>query len=128
MTVPAQTIDDYLAGVPDDKRHALERLRELIRAAAPEAQEGMSYGRPAFRLGRHYLVGFGVTRSLCSFFTGRAPIDAHVAELAPYRTWKGTINFRVDQPLPADLVTRLVVHRVAEFRAPSSAGPRASGG
>ena len=128
MTVPAQTIDDYLAGVPDDKRHALERLRELIRAAAPEAQEGMSYGRPAFRLGRHYLVGFGVTRSQCSLFTGRAPIDAHAAELAPYRTWKGTINFRVDEPLPADLVTRLVVHRVGEFRSRASARPRAAGG
>jgi uncharacterized protein YdhG (YjbR/CyaY superfamily) len=62
-TVATKTIDDYLAGVPDEKRRALERLRELIRAAAPDAPEVMSYGRPAFRLGRHYLVGFGVTRS-----------------------------------------------------------------
>ncbi len=115
--MPAQTIDEYLAGVPDDRRAALERLRGLIREAAPEAMEAISYGRPAFRLGGRYFVGFGVTRDGCSFFTGRAPLDAHAAELAGYRTWKGTINFRADQPLPADLVTRLAVDRVAEFRA-----------
>ena len=112
-----QTIDDYLADLPDDKRRALERLRKLIRAAAPDASEAISYGRPAFRLDGRYFVGFGATRNQCSFFSGRAPIDAHAPELAPYRTWKGTINFRADQPLPADLVTQLVVERVAEFRA-----------
>jgi len=113
----AQTIDEYLAPVPDDQRHALGRLRELIRAAAPEAIETISYGRPAFQLDGRYFVGFGVTRNGCSFFTGRAPLDAHAAALAGYRTWKGTINFRSDQPLPADLVTTLVHARVAEFRA-----------
>lgn len=113
----AQTIDEYLAGIPDDQRRALERLRELIRAAAPEAIETISYDRPAFRLDGRYFVGFGVTRNGCSFFTGRAPVDAHAAELATYRTWKGTINFRVDHPLPAGLVSRLVHARVAEFRA-----------
>ena len=112
----AQTIDEYLAGVPDDQRRALERLREQIREAAPEAAEAMSYGRPAFKLGGRYFVGFGVTRTGCSFFTGRAPIDAHAAELAGYRTWKGTINFRPDQPLTAALVRELVFSRVAEFR------------
>jgi uncharacterized protein YdhG (YjbR/CyaY superfamily) len=71
--MPAQTIDEYLADLPDDRRGALERLRELIRAAAPEAVEAISYGRPAFRLDGRYFVGFGVTRDGCSFFTGRAP-------------------------------------------------------
>ena len=113
----AQTIEEYLAGVPDDRRDALERLREQIRAAAPEATEAMSYGRPAFKLGGRYFVGFGVTRSGCSFFTGRAPLEAHAAELAGYRMWKGTINFRPDQPLPSDLVRSLVAERLAEFRA-----------
>jgi uncharacterized protein YdhG (YjbR/CyaY superfamily) len=113
----AQTIDEYLAQVPDDQRRALERLRTLIREAAPEAIETISYGRPAFRLDGRYFVGFGVTRNGCSFFTGRAPIDSHAAELASYRMWKGTLNFRPDQPLPGDLVTRLVVDRLAEFRA-----------
>jgi uncharacterized protein YdhG (YjbR/CyaY superfamily) len=114
MTV--QTIDEYLADLADDKRAALERLRTLIHAAAPEAIEAISYDRPAFRLGGKYFVGFGVTRSGCSFFTGRVPVDAHAAELTSYRVWKGTINFRTDQPLPKDLVRKLVEERVAEFR------------
>ena len=113
----AQTIDEYLAGVPDEQRGALERLRVLIREAAPEAVETISYGRPALRLDGRYFVGFGVSRNGCSFFTGRAPIDAHAVALAGYRTWKGTLNFRLDQPVPADLVRRLVHTRIAEFRA-----------
>jgi len=113
----AQTIDEYLAGVPDDQRGALERLRVLIREAAPEAVETISYGRPALRLDGRYFVGFGVSRNGCSFFAGRAPIDAHAVALAGYRTWKGTLNFRLDQPVPADLVRRLVHTRIAEFRA-----------
>lgn len=119
----AHTIDEYMAGVPDDKRRALERLRELIREAAPEAVETITYDRPAFRLDGRYFVGFGVTRNGCSFFTGRAPVDAHAAELSAFRVWKGTINFRPDQPLPPNLVSKLVHARVAEFRARSPRRP-----
>jgi uncharacterized protein YdhG (YjbR/CyaY superfamily) len=112
----ARTIDEYLADLPDGSRGALERLRAQIHAAAPDATEAISYGRPAFRLDGRYFMGFGVTRTTCSFFTGRAPLDAHAADLAGYRTWKGTINFPPDRPLPAELVAALVRARVAEFR------------
>ncbi len=115
------SIDEYLAGVPDDKRAALSRLRAQIRAAAPDAIETISYGMPAYRLDGRYLVGFGVTKTQCSFYVGRAPLDAHVAELAGHRLWKGTVNFRADEPLPADLVERIVRLRVAEQRARSGA-------
>ncbi len=115
--MPATTIDEYLAGVPEDKRAALERLRELIRAAAPDATEAMSYGRPAFKLDGRWFVGFGVTKDHCSFYAGRAPIEGLTDELAGFRLWKGTINFKPEQPLPADLVRRLVQVRVAERRA-----------
>ena len=67
----AATIDEYLAGVPDDKRTALERLREQINAAAPDAVEAISYGMPAFKLDGRYFVGFGVAKGHCSFYTGR---------------------------------------------------------
>ena len=113
----AATIDEFLAGVPDDKRSVLERLRAQIHAAAPDATEAISYGMPAFRLDGRYFVGFGVAKGHCSFYTGRAPIVAHADELAGYRLWKGTINFQPDRPLPAELVTKLIGVRLAERRA-----------
>jgi uncharacterized protein YdhG (YjbR/CyaY superfamily) len=113
----AATIDEYLAGVPDDRRAALERLRAQIHAAAPDATEAISYGMPAFKLDGRYLVGFGVAKAYCSFYVGRAPLEALGDELAGYRLWKGTINFQPDQPLPAALVAKLVQLRVTEYRA-----------
>ena len=115
--MPAATIDEYLAGVPDDKRAALERLREQIHAAAPDAIETISYGMPAFKLDDRYFVGFSAAKGYCSFYAGKAPTVALADELTAFRTLKGTINFQADQPIPADLVRRLVQARVAEYRA-----------
>jgi uncharacterized protein YdhG (YjbR/CyaY superfamily) len=113
----AATIDEYLAGVPDDKRVALERLRAQIRAAAPEATESISYGRPTFKLNGRWFMAYGVAKDHCSFYAGAAPLDALAAELAGYRLWKGTINFPADRPLPAELVAKLIEARIAEHRA-----------
>ena len=113
----AATIDEYLAGVPDNQRAALQRLREQIHAAAPEAVEAISYGLPAFRLGGRFFAGFGSTKDHCSFYVGKAPLEAHTDELAGYRRWKGTINFPPDRPLPPELVTKLVQFRLAEYLA-----------
>jgi uncharacterized protein YdhG (YjbR/CyaY superfamily) len=115
--MPAATIDEYLAGVPDDQRAALQRLREQIHAAAPDATEAISYGLPAFRLGGRFFAGFGATKTQCSFYAGKAPLEALASELTGYKLWKGTINFRADRPLPAELVTKLVQVRLAEHRA-----------
>jgi uncharacterized protein YdhG (YjbR/CyaY superfamily) len=111
------TIDEYLAGVPDDKRAALERLREQIRALVPDATEVMSYGLPTFKLDGRWFVAFGATKKHCSFYAGGAPLEALAVELAGYRLWRGTINYAPDQPLPAELVTKLVQVRLAERRA-----------
>ena len=110
------TIDEYLAGLPDDQRAALGLLRKQIQAAAPEATESFSYGVPGFKLRGRYLVGFGATKQRCSFYTGRAPIEAYAEELTGYRLGKGTINYSPDLPLSAELVSRLVDVRVAERR------------
>ena len=115
--MPAATIDEYLAGMPDDKRAALERLREQIQAAAPAATEAISYGMPTFKLDGRWFVAFGAAKRHCSFYVGGRAIEAHADELTGYRLWKGTINFQPDQPLPAELVTSLVQARFAEDRA-----------
>jgi uncharacterized protein YdhG (YjbR/CyaY superfamily) len=114
--VPAATIDEYLAGVPDDQRAALQRLREQIQTAAPDAVETISYGLPTFKLDGRWFVGFGVTKTQCSFYAGGAPLQALADELSGYRLWKGTINYPCDKPLPAELVRKIIRVRLAEHR------------
>jgi len=107
-------IDDYLAALPADRRTALQRLRRTIRAAAPEAEECISYRLPAFRQGG-MLVAFGARPGHCAFFpmNSRA-VAAHSKELAGYETSAGTIRFQPDKPIPAALVRRIVKERLAE--------------
>lgn len=106
--------DEYLAALPDDKRTALERLRRTIRAAAPGAEECISYSLPAFRQNGP-LVGYGATAKHCAFYLmSGSTVDAHRDELAGYDTSKGTIRFAADTPLPDALVHKLVHARIAE--------------
>ena len=112
-----QTIDEYLAPLSDEKRAALEKLRTDIRAAAPKAEECISYQIPAFRLGGRLLVAFGAAANHCAFYPGALPVESHKDALKGYKTSKGTIRFQPDRPLPATLVRKLVRTRIEE-RAP----------
>jgi uncharacterized protein YdhG (YjbR/CyaY superfamily) len=115
MRTKASTIDQYLAGVTDAQRAALEKVRATVRAAAPRAEECISYGMPAFRLDGKPLVAFGATKTHCAFYPmSGATVAAHEAELAKWETSKGTIRFQPDRPLPATLVRKLVKARIAE--------------
>jgi uncharacterized protein YdhG (YjbR/CyaY superfamily) len=115
MAGKPRTIDEYLAALNDDKRAALERLRKTIRAAAPEAEECISYQLPAFRLDGRTLVAFGATASHCALYPmSSATVEAYKDELEDYDTSKGTIRFQADDPLPATLVRKLVKARIAE--------------
>jgi uncharacterized protein YdhG (YjbR/CyaY superfamily) len=109
------SIDEYLSRLTSDKRAALEKLRRAIKAAAPKAEECISYQIPAFRLDGKVLVWFGAASNHLSFFPGAAPIKALAAELAEYDTRKGTIHFSPEHPLPATLVRKLVKSRIAEY-------------
>jgi uncharacterized protein YdhG (YjbR/CyaY superfamily) len=110
----AKTIDEYLAALSDDKRAALEKLRETIRAAAPKAEECISYQLPAFRQDG-MLVAFGATPKHCAFFLmSSSTVESHKDELKDYDTSKGTIRFQADKPLPVALVRKLVRARLAE--------------
>ncbi len=113
MTHKPKTIDEYLAALSDDKRAALEKLRRAIKAAAPKAEECISYQLPAFRLNGRMLVWFGATANHCAFYPG-AVVEAHKADLKGYDTSKGTIRFQPDHPLPAALVRKLVRARIKE--------------
>jgi uncharacterized protein YdhG (YjbR/CyaY superfamily) len=108
-----KTHEDYLVTLSPDKRTALEKLRRAIKAAAPEADECVSYGIPAFRLNGKLLVFYGAGKDHCAFYPG-STIQQRKADLRTYDTSKGTIRFSPDQPLPAALVRRLVKLRIAE--------------
>ena len=111
----ATTIDEYLAGLSDDKRAALEKLRKAIRAAAPKAEECISYGLAAFRLNGRPLVAFGASANHCAFYPmNSTAVKAFQEQLEGFETSKGTIRFQADNPLPAALVRKLVKARIAE--------------
>jgi uncharacterized protein YdhG (YjbR/CyaY superfamily) len=111
-----RTIDEYLAGVDPPSRAALQKVREAIRAAAPKAEEGISYGMPAFRLGRKFIAGFRAAANHCSYHPmSGTTVETLRKELARYDTSKGTIRFSPKAPLPASLVRKLVKARVAEL-------------
>jgi uncharacterized protein YdhG (YjbR/CyaY superfamily) len=116
-----ETIDDYLASLDGDQRAALEKLRRAIRAAAPKAEECISYRLPTFRQGK-MLVAFGATASHCAFYLlSSTVLGAFEDELAAYDTSKGTIRFPAAAPLPVTLVRKLVRARLAENAAPPGA-------
>jgi uncharacterized protein YdhG (YjbR/CyaY superfamily) len=115
MATKPKTIDEYLAGVSDPQRVALEKLRKSIKAAAPKAEEYIGYGLAAFRLDGKPLVAFGATATHCAFYPMSATtVESHKDDLRDYQTSKGTIRFAVDKPLPAALVRKLVKARIAE--------------
>ena len=109
-------VDAYLAALPPEKRAALQKLRRAIGAAAPAAEEGVSYGLPAFRLKGRPLVCYSASSGHCSFFPmSPAVIRAHADDLKKYSTSKGTIRFEPEKPLPATLVWKIVKARIAEL-------------
>jgi uncharacterized protein YdhG (YjbR/CyaY superfamily) len=123
MSAKPTTIDEYLAPLSGEKRSALEKLRRSIRSAAPDAEECISYGIPAFRLGGRLLVAFGAAENHCALYAGAFPVKAHKDELEAYDTSKGTIRFDAESPLPASLVRKLVKSRIAERSAKRSSKP-----
>ncbi len=118
-STPGSTeVDAFLAALPDETRRALQRLREMIATAAPEAVEAISYGVPAFKYRGRPLVSFGAGKTgkgHCAFYVQSPPVmEAHRDELRGYDTSKGTIRFAPDKPLPGKLVTKLVHERMSE--------------
>jgi uncharacterized protein YdhG (YjbR/CyaY superfamily) len=112
-----KSVDEYLTNVPADMHRALQKLRKTIRAAAPEAEEVISYQMPAFR--HHWMLGYyAAFKDHCSFFVGSATARRKFArELKPFAAGKGTVRFTPQKPLPAELVKRIVKERVAENEA-----------
>ena len=110
----ANSVDEYIAGVPEPARGTLKKVRAAIRSAAPRAAtETISYGIPAFQH-NGVLVWFAAFAKHCSLFPTAAVIEMFKDELQGCAISKGTIQFPTDKPLPAALVKKLVKARVAQ--------------
>ena len=114
---PAKNLDEYLAAAPEDVRPVLEKLRRTIRAAAPKAEEVISYQIPMFKY-HGPLVFFAAFRNHCSFYVVSKPImETFSSELRPWDTSGTTIHFSAKNPLPASLVKKIVKARIQENEA-----------
>ncbi len=108
------SIDGYLSRLPDNVYLALENIREIIRSLVPDAEEVISYMIPAFKH-KGMLVGFGAAKDHCSFFVMSSTLlKDYEEELKGFDTSTGTIRFTPEKPIPNDLITRIVMARVAE--------------
>ncbi len=109
------TIDEYIARFPTAIQALLQQMRATIRAAAPDAQERISYQMPAFAEHGN-LVYFAARNGYLGFYPTNSGIAAFQQELAGYQSTKGAVHFPIGEPLPLDLITKIVRFRVAENR------------
>lgn len=119
----ARTIDQYIAEFPAETQEALQEVRALIRASAPDATETISYAIPTFDLhGRHLVHFAGYTRHI-GLYPAPSGLEEFKEDLRPFKTGKGSVQFPLDSPLPIDLIRRIVEFRVAETTRKASARP-----
>ena len=109
----AKTVDDYIAAFPSAVRTILEKVRRTIRKAAPDAEEAMKYAIPTFVLNGN-LVHFAAFERHIGFYPAPSGIAAFGKELSGYKSAKGSVQFPLDEPIPYDLIARIVQFRVEE--------------
>jgi uncharacterized protein YdhG (YjbR/CyaY superfamily) len=120
-----ESVDEYMAGLPDDRRAVMEQLRSTIRVAAPEATEVISYNMPALRLNGRFLVSYEAFKRHYSIFPWTERMVAELGDaVKPYAVGKGTLRFPADEPIPLDLVTRIIEIRNRDVAGEADAGER----
>ena len=112
-TIKYQNIDEYLASFPDNIRQILEQLRAIIKNAAPNSVELISYNMPAYKQ-NGVLVYFAAHKNHIGFYPTALPIKVFADELTTYKCSKGAIQFPIDKPLPSDLIAKMVKFKVEE--------------
>jgi len=115
MALPT-SVDEYMAGLTDGQRQALEGLRRTVNAAAPDATETIAYQMPALRSRGHFLLSYAAFKAHYSLFPASDAVIVGLGDdLTPYLAGKGTIRFPASRPIPLALVTRIVQIRVTEL-------------
>src|SRR5215204_5901380 len=107
------TMDEYIKTFPKDTQKILEEIRATLKAAAPDAQEKISYQMPTFFLNGN-LVHFAAFKNHIGFYPVPTGIAKFKKELSVYEQGKGSVQFPLDQPMPLDLITKIVAFRLKE--------------
>jgi uncharacterized protein YdhG (YjbR/CyaY superfamily) len=110
-----KTIDDYISVFPEDVQEILEKLRQLIKHSAPDAQESISYQMPAFKLAGKPLVYFAAFKTHIGLYPTPDGIGQFKDELAVYKNAKGSVQFPLTKPIPYELIGKIVAFRVQEI-------------
>ncbi len=115
-----ETIDDYIAGFPENIQKILKKIRATIRRAAPDAEEAIKYQIPTFTLNGN-LVHFAAFKNHIGFYPAPSGTAKFKKELSVYEAGKGSVQFPLDEPIPYDLITKIVEFRVKESAAKAKA-------
>lgn len=110
-TEKPDTIDEYIAGFPEDVQVMLQQIRITIQKAAPQAVEAISYAMPTFKL-QGNLIHFAGYKNHIGLYPAPQGVEAFKEELSVYKGAKGSVQFPLDQPMPLDLIARIVQFRV----------------
>ncbi len=109
-------VDEYLAALPDERRRVMQQLREILVGGAPDAEEAISYKMPALRMNDRFFMSYDAYKSHYSLFPYTDTMEKELGDaIQPYLSGKGTLRFKADEPLPADLIRRIVEIRRREF-------------
>ena len=108
-------MDEYIKTFPNDVQSILEKMRQTIRKAAPEAVEAISYQMPTFKLNGKNLVHFAAWKNHIGFYPTPSGTETFKKELSPYKRTKGSVQFPIELPIPYDLVEKIVIFRMKEI-------------
>lgn len=112
-----KTIDEYISAFPKEVQVVLQKIRQAISEAVPEAEESISYKMPVFNLHGTYLVYFAAWKNHISLYPGTAGMEAAFAhELSDFMSSKSTIKFPLNQPIPYELIGKIAAFRAGEIR------------
>jgi uncharacterized protein YdhG (YjbR/CyaY superfamily) len=115
MSNQPTTVEAYIQAFPAEVQSVLETIRQIIRETAPEAVESMAYGMPAYKLGGKPLVYFGGFKNHIGLYATPTGHSAFAKELSKYKQGKGSVQFPLSEPMPLDLIARIVQFRVQEI-------------
>jgi uncharacterized protein YdhG (YjbR/CyaY superfamily) len=113
MKTGFESVDDYIAAQPSDSKQLLESIRKTIRETVPQAEESISYQMPAYKL-KGVLVYFAAYKNHIGFYPTSTGIKAFQKEIANYKNSKGAVQFPLGQPIPHDLIRKMVLFKLGE--------------